>query len=700
MSLSLATEATLPPRFAAGTYLVSDRDGLSAEMSRKKMRRATCEIIKGRGVIFDAPFAAFSTVYDIRSEEKSEARVEERGAKAGRKLRQHQEMLAQGLTEAQIQERVQQKAKERADRHAARAHDIYEQMIASWHLPDSEKPYTRAEAKFFYRINEKLDEKFQARLQEAQPHELIWRYTQSSEDRISGRGYNWPGGWVADKYWQDEFQSNDMPSEEHWLYRRFLTATPVASSGLFMAGPTKSGCRPIWRKIIGFDEPYISFGERCKDMWRVDLDREFRSARHLRRWLKKLHDSGRLPFLPHVACWIRDDRHPGVVFNPHLYFMLPEGSAVWKDKDQHLLLKSVIATLNKAIGADAGGLANPFHGKNPLSLHCDRMIINDTSFPTLKEYADGMRTAKIKLEDDPEMTAREMVVAELRKADFNKSQSNTYFTHVSEIANRTTMSLYRNGFRVGDEADFLDATIEIVSDLVAEEIPDPNWKQRRAIEKLVRSCSRWSVSHFDPRKAEHRYVGACAHLISDSDDKKTRQRKGGAYAAKRVGERSQAKVALAIREALIERREPTFAAIVEKTGLSLNTVKKHWFLAYTQAAAMLSTQSAVKGELPVSAPVRPSLATLQTAHSLDHIPSSWRSASSDPVLIDHFRVRELRRARLQRLRPSSTDPGKPPAPPGVRLIDFMASGPVRFYASGKSGSISSRFASADNVTIH
>ncbi|MBR0825597.1 hypothetical protein JQ596_08610 [Bradyrhizobium manausense] len=694
--------ATLPcARFAVGSYVVSDPGSLTAELAGKKMRRVGCEIIESRGAIFDAPFTAFSAVYKFKSDERSEARVEERNAKAGRKLRQRQELFAQGLTEAQIQALVEEKARLRALRDAARADDIEKRIWASRDLPEAEKlkVASKRERDFYYNYTEQTVDKFKERLKEAQPHELIWRYAQSSEDRVLGRGYTWPGGWVADKYWQDGFQSNDMPSEEHWLYRRFLTATPCASSGLLMAGPTKYGCKPIWRKIVAFDEVYCFWGERCKDMWRVDLDKTFRSARELRRWLRKLHRSGQLPFLPHIACWIRDDRHPGVVFNPHVYFVLPEGHAVWKDKDQHLLLRSVIATLNKALGADAGGLANPFHGKNPLSLHCERMIVNDTSFPMLNEYVEGMRKAKIELENDPELTAREMIVKELRKADFDKNQSNTYFTHVAELANRTTMSLYLNGFRIGDETEFLRATIEVVSDVVAAEFQEPNWKQREALTKLIRSCSRWAVAHFDPRKADgHRYVGACAHLMSASDDKAARQAKGGAYAAKRVAGRNQAKVTLAIREALIERREPTFGEIVDKTNLSLNCVKKHWFSAFTQAVAMLSIQSAVKGVQETGAPVAPSLMTLKTAESIDHIPSSWRNASSDPDLIDHFRVRELRRSRLQRLQRSLSDPGKPPAPSGVRLIEFMASGPVRFYASGTSG-IAKRYALVD-ASLH
>ena len=357
---------------------------------------------------------------------------------------------------------------------------------------------------------------------------------------------------------------------------------------------------------------------------------------------------------------------------------------MWDDPDHHRLLKQVIATLNRALGGDPGGLANAFHGKNPLSLHCKRLIINDTSFPTLGDYVAGMKKANITLEEDPELTARQMVVSELHKADFDKSQSNTYFTKVAEIANRAAHSLYDKGFRIGDVDEFLRATIEVAGEVVTEEISDLNWKQAQAIRKLVVSCARWAVSRFDPTKRDrHRYVGAAAHLMRESDDKQTRQGKGGAYAAARVAERNQAKVTLAIRSALEARREPKFQEISNETGLSLNTVKRHWFLAYTQAAAMLSIQSLVKGVHTIRT-ATPGPETLKRAETIEQIPLSWRNETTDPVLIDHFRVLELRRVHLRRLRPQWSPPCKPKIPSGRNVIDFMASAPVRRFTSGRS----------------
>ena len=106
---------------------------------------------------------------------------------------------------------------------------------------------------------------------------------------------------------------------------------------------------------------------------------------------------------------------------------------------------------------------------------------------------------------------------------------------------------------------------------------------------------------------------------------------------------------------------------------------------------MLSIQSVVKGVHTIRAQTKPGLETLKTAENIEQIPASCRSDTTDPVLIDHFRVRALRRTRQQRLRPESPPPCKPKngngsarIPPGRNVIDFMASGPVRWFTSGRS----------------
>jgi hypothetical protein len=637
-----------------------------------------------------AALRAGKSDYTLVSKGKSKARKDARDDKAN-----NEKLMFEGMTPEQRQIKIHELAAAKANRKAvrdaadaARYKDIYERiwlginraMQLGIPLKDFKDRFHTPEEGEWYNAYERRQQKFggktfkEARA-EAEPHCLLWRYGQSSEDRLHCRGYTWSGGYVAGKYWQDPFNFVGLKSDEHWLLWRFVTATAKASSGELRAGPTKDGCKPIYRRIIAHDEPYTFFGERCKDMFRIDVDAWFRSVRHLKRRLLALKRKGRLPFLPHFAVWIRDDKRPGI-FNPHFYFLLPEDHAVWDNPDHHRLLNQVAAQLTEALGGDPGGLSNLFHGKSPLSPHCDYEIVNEDSFPTLSEYAKCMKLTK----HGAAMMARKLSTGRLSAAGFDREKSNTYFNFGAETANTSRDELYLAGFQTDDYDAFMEATADLTREVIEAEIPNPTWRQREAIEKLIETCARWAVDHFDPKKIG-KYVpkvGAAAHLMLPTDDAKTRKRKGQAYAARATAERNGAKISLAIYKALkAGGAEPTFAQIVEVTGFSLNTVKNHWFPAFTKAAANLSIQTLVKGDATLRQPIKPSMATLKTAETIEEIPVSWRN----PDLNDHFRVKTLKHARLRRLRGKSTEPIRSRVITGKHWLDFIASGPVRVYGS-------------------
>lgn len=644
------------PVWATGRWH-RDTDSLRGAILFDRMRRGGCEILDNRGALDVEPFAAFKANYSLISEDRSEARCAARDSR--------RERLAE-LSPEERQERIDK----RAAAEAARIQDIYDRILAS--IGKSEKLYTEAEGKKFLRHDDR-DKRLRA-LAEALPSDLIRRYMQSSDDRINGNGYTWLGGIVTGDYWQDPFVATGLKSDEHWLLKRFPAAGARASSGDFRAGRHKYSCHPIWRKLVGLDEPYMFFGERCRDMWRVDIDRTFADVDDLRRWLRDLHASGALPFLPHVATWIRDDRRPGKVINPHLYFLLPEGSAVWNNTAHHRLLNQVIAALTEALGGDPGGLANPFHGKNPLSVHCDYEIVNDSDFPTLSEYASGLR-----LTHDTIRMARKLAREQMQSAGFDAAESNTYFSRVSAIANDAAKALYRAGFRIGDAAAFETSIEAVTVQSLADEISAPTASQREAVEKLARSCARWAAANFNPAKLDKpgRDVGAAAHLMNPDDDATTRRAKGGAYAAGRRAERNGAVITSTIRKALrAGGAEPTFRQIADATGYALNTVKKHWISAYTRAVASLSVQMIVKGVNPPLPPVRPPLKTLSMAVDERELPMAWRN----PAINDRIRVNRLRRNRDLRRSGRTILTNEPIQPSvGANIIDFLSAGPVTIH---------------------
>lgn len=660
-----------PPRFAvssAGVHTHVSEWRQTVMMHR--MRAAGRAVIARGGAHFEDPNEGFEKVYDANSREKSAARI---AAREARQEREEEEDAKWSWAERMLA--IEEKAKAEA----RRAEDIYQRISASLRM--GEKLYTPAEGKWWLRYENR--EEFAKALAEAKPSDLIARYAQSAEDRIRN-GYVWEGGYIAGKYWQEPFVKTDLVSNEHWLLKRFVAGTARASSGLFKAGPTKDGMRAIWRKIIGFDEPYVLFGNRCKDMFRVDIDRWFESEAALNAWLDELMSTGRLAFRPHVAAWIFDDKRPGI-WNPHLWFVLPEGRAVWGKKGpadepapEHVarhyrLLDQVIASLTYALGGDAGGLSNPYHGKSPVSVHCSYAILNEESFPTLSEYAKGMR-----LTHDSVLMARTIMTDRLKDVGFRRKESNTWFNETAQAAREAAKELYRSGFRIGDVAAFEESVYGVTLAVMESAMGRMDEKTRETVHKLVETCSRWAVSTFDPSKldASSKNRGAAGHLIADDMTAKQKQGAGGSYSRGVIADRYCARVALEIRKFMeTEGQEPTFADIVEATGFALNTVKKHWFKATVQAAAMLSRQSLVKGTDPTTTskkPAKPSQTTLMTARSIDEIPNSWRN----PEIIAHFDQVKRRDRR-------SGGPKLVRTLPGANLIDFMSAGSVRRYTAAK-----------------
>jgi hypothetical protein len=502
------------------------------------------------------------------------------------------------------------------------------------------------------------------------------RMDQPAQDRIYVTGYEWPGGLVAGKYWQNKKTYRGLKSWEHPLLECFLRATPKASSGEFKAGPAKDKCHTQWRKIHGEDQPYFSFGQRCKDMFRIELDMSWPSVAAFKSAL--FHAD--LPFLPHVACWIFDDRMPGEVLRPHLYFVLPEDHAVWADEYQQRLLRAVIAGLTKTLlplGADPGGLANPFHGKNPLSVHCDYEIIQDTHFPMLSEYAEGLDVSM-----DPRLMARVLATSKLVSAGFDPKDSNSFFGWSAQACWTASIELYKSGMaKLGDRMAFADQISEIVVD-VSEHIAEiPTAKAREALRELIDTCSTWTAERFDPRKLDRtgKDRGAAFHLMSPDDDLDTRRAKGGAYAASVRSAETSTEITKALMSVMAEGRDPLQAQheIAEKSDRDIRTVKRHWFRCYINAlaseclhAVRVGKQSLVKGVPHLPASFIPTLQTLQTASRRSDIPKTWQ----DPASVIDYRDKRLRSPDS-----SNTNPAT-----GLQAYDFLSAGGVkRFVPSGR-----------------
>jgi hypothetical protein len=406
---------------------------------------------------------------------------------------------------------------------------------------------------------------------------------------------------------------------------------------------------------------------------RLDLDMPFATEDHLRAYIANKVIEHDLPCGPHVIVNTPDDRLPGEWNKPHLQFMLPEGSAVWKVSDlkQHAMLGQVIAALTLAFGGDPGGLADPFSGKNPVSWLNEAKVYQDTHMPTLIEYFEALDCTL-----DPKAMFRFMSTEALEEAGFDRADSQTWLTTVARLANLGAQDLHKQGFPTADAERLKKRIIKLITAPTLEAIK-PSAAQKKAVTKLIECCARYAADSFDPAKMDTngKDRGAAAHLIDATDSTRVAQQKGKAYADTVKITETRAIITKAIRLELAAGREPTIASITALVPRCYNSVKTHFFACYQTAVASIAVKCLLRGCTNLPGIIRASRAVLLTANSVLDVPEAWNEALRDPVVADHFRVQALRRARNRRAGKRTVS-----VPiPGRRMIDFLSAGPVTVY---------------------
>ncbi|MCC8962490.1 hypothetical protein H8A95_09250 [Bradyrhizobium sp. Pear76] len=411
---------------------------------------------------------------------------------------------------------------------------------------------------------------------------------QPAHERIH-QGFAWPGGWVIEgEVWRDPFVETGLRTWEEPFLQRVLASMGKASKDLCV-GDTKDGCVRNFSKLHGSDKLYGFFAVKCRDMFRLDCDRTFASEAELLSWLAfRVMESG-APCMPHIVVWIPDDRYPGRIRNPHFYFLLPEGRAVWPEApdSHHRLLRAVIEALNEAFECDPGGLAHPFHGKIPLSPFTDYVVPQDTCMPALDEYADHMKLTWLA----PEIAFRQQSVDRMVAAGFDRSQSNTWFSVPSVMSTTVARDLHRNGFNVADE----DAFEAAISDTITPEVMNlikPAPGDVGTIEEMIARCARWAARTFDPDKGDATPVnrGAIAHLIEPTDTLREKRQKGQAYVAEKRTAATQAMLKPVYKERRKRDADHSRTAVAKATGRSYNNIKRHEFEVDVAAVAELLTE--------------------------------------------------------------------------------------------------------------
>lgn len=203
---------------------------------------------------------------------------------------------------------------------------------------------------------------------------------------------------VSEKYTLQPFKERWLRSPLSPVLEKFVAATAKALNRgkrddereVFLASDDKSKRQRQWGKLRGLDCTYVSILRSITSAFRVEIDATFVSPAVLRRCLEQAG----LPCLPHIVAYSAG-RH-GEVIHPHLWWFLPEGSAVWFSPDERCRtapqrkMKGVVLGVTKrlaSIGADIAGAANFRDGKNPLCPKLSFAVFNETDYPDLAEWA-------------------------------------------------------------------------------------------------------------------------------------------------------------------------------------------------------------------------------------------------------------------------------------------------------------------------
>lgn len=411
--------------------------------------------------------------------------------------------------------------------------------------------------------------------------------------RDSSGYFVWPGGLVAGKYRRAAFRKRGLKSVRHPHYKRVAASVGRASKRNLIAGDAKDGMGRMSKKLYALDKPYVFFSAVCVDMWRIDIDRKFKSYEDLRAWIAHVVEEHGLPAMPHIASWIPDDGHPGEVHNPHLYILLPEGNAVWphSPQRQHNMLRAVIKALQEAFCGDRGGNVHPYSGKNPLSWLVESRIVEPERMPSLGEWFEALDC-----EWTPDGVPDGITIDNLRDAaQAVDKESAAWFAIVRGVAFTTAQAFYRSGkIDLDDREGFKRAIKRAISGPLTKALAPSAGKQAKSLSEMIDGAATYAAESFDPSKLDrqHRNRGAAAHLIEKGMTKREREQTGQGYAAGVRASKSLEAIAEAIRLDLLCGRLPTVAGIADKGVRAYNTVAKHWNAAYAIAKSRIPAQRA------------------------------------------------------------------------------------------------------------
>lgn len=432
---------------------------------------------------------------------------------------------------------------------------------------------------------------FESRYQEAQrrkreaqqKHSLVNREfnefalaASEQKDRVRKRlekGFEHPfereiGGRV-----RQPFKEMGLRSEDDAVLKYFLTLVP--KGGKARASDDKANLAVQCRsKLLTLDYPYIELNRSFMTALRVDCDGVFHTTEACLYLLTEAVRDGRIPCLPHIV--VGDLLDTGQLARPHLIWMLPQGSAVWRSDDKRCRQQPIqffdavargLAAALVDIGADPCAPTMTGRMKNPISPFWHTITPNSAIWPTLSEYAEYVDTG----------ISRSVLV---RKAAAVQSRlgltpSNRIFDALRNEGQRLLAEWHfrADGRMKGSRAVLADHLHEALAEFAMQ-----NGSPEKNVSYITAKVADYLASHFDPTKLEGKTVnrGKLLDVVDGLKSVTERQAAGGRYSGKAKGISTFEKLLAAYRGLQGSGLPITQTALARASGISRRTVNSRW----------------------------------------------------------------------------------------------------------------------------
>lgn len=338
-------------------------------------------------------------------------------------------------------------------------------------------------------------------------------------------------------------------------------------------------------KLLALDAPYIEVNRSMLSAIRIDLDAVFPSIDHAESAIRQVVADGGLPVMPHLMCGdtigmeLEGGWHPEAFVRPHLWVLLPYGSAVCFTPAGRAQPKRLLAAVYRGLcrallhlGADPNASVLLGRGKNPLSPYLSTALLNDSAWPSLTDWAGWLDTRT-----DTETLVR--MAAEVQsKAD--TASSNVAFTAWQKAAYDTLRVAH-----LSDEPDYVQ-TIEsrdrvLLADWLRWKLPlralDTTGLSRDAADRILGKVIDYAASRWDPDMVRGRAAarGAMRHLTVGMTAAQARTASAARSSAMKA-EHNIAAIQRAVDAIAGEGYRPTKAEVSRRSGVHRNVVAKRW----------------------------------------------------------------------------------------------------------------------------